>query len=251
MRPLRVAVFAVLLLPGLARAHPALDAARDRFEGGDLLGALEVCEEAERRTDLSRRDLERMFELRSLIYRILGDEAAVEAELTRLASIAPEHRFSDEVPPELRETFARARARLTGPIEVEIHGEPAAAGVTLGATVDNDPAGLVRRIRLFGRRDGALWQERDDALVLAAEGAPVEAYAEAVGPGGAVLARHGSREEPIEIDAGGAVSDGRRSPWPWVGLGAGLAAATVAVVLIVVLGGGGNATQPGFPREVP
>lgn len=236
-------------LATVASAQSPVDSARELYEAGNLNEALDAYAQIEQREDLSLDNLAEIFQTRALIYRILGDEGAEEAELTRLASIAPDHRFSSDVPPEVRERFATLRARLEGSLTLSVQARSSAESVTLVSNVENDPLEVVRSVVLRGRIEGADWVRGEGTLQLEAEiGDLVEYYAAAVGPGGAIVARHGSQADPrayrVEGQGGGGAP-----VWPWIVAGAGVVAVAVTVTIIVVLSSGETLTQPTAPME--
>src|SRR5690242_15135438 len=95
----------VLGVTGTAFAHPRLDDARARFDRADLRGALTALGRAEQASDLTRADVITLLEMRALVRFTLGDTGAMEEDLLRLASIDPDHRFGDDIPPDLSEAF--------------------------------------------------------------------------------------------------------------------------------------------------
>jgi hypothetical protein len=239
------AAVSISLVPLTASAHPLVDEGRRLYENGELLPALEVFGRAQAGDDLTLADLTEVFELRALVYRILGDEGAVEAELRRLAAIAPDHQFSQEVPPEVRETFVRMRARNRGRIEIRVEVDASGGSVALSARAHNDVAGLVDRIEIAGRTASQWAVDRAGTLSLeASPGERIEFYARAIGPGGVVLATLGDEDDPesrvIEDTSGGGLSG-----WVWLGIIGGSALVVAGVVVAVLL-----ATAPGDQWQV-
>jgi hypothetical protein len=95
--------------------------------------------------------------------------------------------------------------------------------------VTNDPHALVRTVRIHARAPGAAWIEAtgETMTVPAAPGARIELFAEAVGPGGATVARSGSPEAPQEATAGRAVPATATEPAEVSGAGQASSAAVV------------------------
>jgi hypothetical protein len=239
-------VVSVLLVAGTARAHPLVDEARASYENADFEGALDALSRAEASTELVLADLEALYDLRILVHLGMGDDEAVEADLRRLLSIAPAHEFGDATPPEVLEQASQVRTELGGPIRVVARAAPGTAGVRIEAEVRNDPSNVTRSVRIGVRRGGGVWRVVADTSTDVASGEAVEFYAEAVGPGGVVLATDGTRSGPRVWD-GGASSGG--VPWLWVGVGAGAVALIAVVVVVVATSGGGESerSQPSLP----
>jgi hypothetical protein len=124
--------------------------------------------------------------------------------------------------------------------------------VVLTARVERDPNGLVRETRIHHREPGMPWETTAGSEArVAAE--TVEHWAEAIGPGGAVLATAASADAPrrfsIEDDADGDGGAGDGVPlWVWIGGGA-LAVGLVVIVAVLIGSGGGESdqTRPAFP----
>jgi len=238
-----------VLCPAVARAHPAIDRARARFDEADFPAALEALERAERGTGLTVDDVAALLELRALASLANGDPAGMQRALGR------------DAPPEVAQSWTRARARSAGEPRVAVstrrHGEL----LEVSAQVENDPNELVRTFSLSVRVDHGAWQEAPGGSIAleAPVGARVEYWATAVGPGGAPLAQEGTAAAPrrvIELapgeDGNGSGDDrggGGISPWVWVALGAAvLVGAGVAVGLAAASSGGqSDITRPMLP----
>lgn len=265
MYPLRAApavlVFSVAIAAtGAAQAQTALERGEERLDQADFAGALSAFDEAERGDSLDREQLVHLYARRAITHLALGNTESMEADLRRLASLDPGHTFGPEARPELREGFERVSAAQGEPLRVELTTTQQPGAVRIEATVHGDTAHLAHRIRVGARRPGASWQvEEDGSLVLPATEGTVEHFAEVVGPGGAVVARDGSRDEPRTLTlqgsaAGGAPTapldggdgDDSTALGLWIGGGALVVAAVVGIVLLVVLSGN-DATQPDAP----
>lgn len=254
-----------------ARAdHPAVEEGRQALAAAEFRRAIEAFDEAER-GPLDRDAYIALLEGRALASWASGDEARARADLAALAAVDPEHVFPPEAPPDVTDLFAESVAARAGPLAATATFSP--TGDQVIVTVENDDTGLVTRVRGYVRPLGGSWSvaEADPPAaafpVPRAPGASAEAWAELLGPGGAVLATAGSEQAPIawrsphaaqvpadeprllrETDTGTEEDDG--STTLWVALGVGGAAVLAAVVLSwVVLSGGGEAdgAQPGRP----
>jgi hypothetical protein len=240
---LAAVAFALASSPLGAFAHPLVDEAQAKYEEADFEGALDALTRAEAGDGLTRADLVAVYELRILVHLGIGEDEAVGTDLRRLISIAPGHEFSDALPPEVLRRASQVREELGGQIAVNVRASPTTTGVTLAAEVTRDPENLTREIRIVSRRGDDAWQTtRGDSLELSGD-EEVEYYGEAVGPGGVVLATHGTESHPRTWGEGGG------SPWLWIGIGAGAAAvvALTIVIIAVATSGGGDQTSPTLP----
>jgi hypothetical protein len=216
---------------------------------------------AERAHDLDRDALIRLFEGRALLYRALGDEASMDADLVRLASIDPSHAFDAQTPPDLVEAFARARSGGPGPLRVEVEARATAGGAAISARAIGDAGGIVREVQVFGRTAGGAYRRTSgQELLVPRTSEAVEFFARAIGPGGAVVASHGEAEAPLVFGGDGpslAVAapgealatepeDDSMPVWPWL-VGAGVAVGIV-VVVVLVFTLRSDTTEPSFPH---
>lgn len=247
----------LLALPGLAKAHPDVDAAIAAYQSAEFEAALAAFERAERRTDLTREDLLQLLENRTLVSSAMQNQAAVEADLVRLAILDPEHQFSRQVPPDIRALFAELRADAPPMPRLEITATPREDGVTVEAHARGDTARLVRQVRLHGRRAGTEdWIEAtgEPLELAAARGDELEVWGELLGPGGVVLASEHSADAPrlvampTPVDEAAVTDDGDDGGGGSVLLWAGIAGAAAVVLLTVgiavgVSKGGGTSQQ--------
>lgn len=242
-----VVVALCLLAPSRAWAHPLVDEGLQRLRDADFAGALQVFEEAEAGDDLTRADLVALLAARATVHLALDDQAAAVLDLRMLATLDPRHVIDRTAPPDFRRAFARATQAVRGPLSVTATHERVADRVQIEARAHDDPAGVVRAIRVFVRRDGAwLPASTPPASLLVPASTSVEYYVEAVGPGGAVVARAGSRQFPRDVPGGNDEEPGG-TPWLWIGLGIG-GAVLVATVTIFVLAA---STSPNTVIEGP
>jgi len=251
------AVALMALLPAQAWAHPLLDRAQRLFEEAEFQGALDVYAQAEQATDLSRDDLVTLYRQRALVHHAMGNTSELELDVFRLATLEPNLTLDASVPPVVRRAFDEAKGRVGDPVHVEATSARMPDGVRVTARVQNDLAAIVQAVRVTTRVDGGEWRAvaASTASVAAAEGANVEYFAEAIGPGGAVVAWAGTRMQPLRFGAaaaegaagaggggggggGGPVDTGEGggvSAWPFI-IGGVLVAG--AIVLVVLLTGG-------------
>ncbi len=231
---------AVVLPAAAARAHPALDQARARFDEADFPGVLQALADAEQRTDLTATDVEALLELRAIASVANGDPAMMQGALASLASIAPDHALGPDAPPEVVQAFERIRSHTTARVGLAVVAERHGDRVLVRARVENDPTSIVGEVRTMVRVGRAPWRPAPGTglTVTARPGQSIEYYATAVGPGGAPLATDGSPEHPSRLatPAGSSAPDGNGSggvsPWIWVAIGALALGAGVTIALV-------------------
>lgn len=247
---LAVALCAITVLApaATALAHPLVDEGKRLYEEAEFARALDALGRAEAASDLAVDDVVRLFETRALVHLAMGHEDRMRADLRRLVAIAPTHAPGRDAPPDVMRAIEQIRAERHGLLRVIASTEAAPAGITIGVRVENDWADVVREVRTVGRVQGGTdWLQARDAplLVTTTAGDVVEYYAEAIGPGGAVLARSGSESEPLRAAGPGAGGGGEAEVWPWIVVGVGVALAAGAIVTAVVLtsGSGTVSTQ--------
>lgn len=263
----------VALSAGDAHAHPILDEAQRLFDEAEFEAALEVFHSAEEAGDLTRDDLVQLYESRALVHHTLGNTADLETDLMRLASLDPNHQFGRQVPPVVREAFEQAKARTTGQITIRLDGEIQPNGVRLSAQVQNDTSGIVQELRLGARAPGNAWTHRSNSA-LEMPGAPdttLEVYAEAVGPGGAVVATDGTPDDPVSsiiadlpdraangngdgvqiipTEIPDQTDDGGLPLWPFL-VGGGVLAVGAAILIAVLVAGSGSSNTALMPPMV-
>lgn len=247
------------LVPTAARADgDALAQAIAHVEDADFASALAAFENAESSSELTREDLARLYSHRATVHFALGEQRAMEADLARLVALDPEAALPASAPPPVHEALERARASVRPPT-LSAEARPTGTGVEVRARADQHGADLVRSLRAYARRERDEEWRRGDAGAVSIDAAPGDTvlwYAEAIGPGGAVLLSEGSRVDPgalvvpvpVASDAGG----GDETTWWLVGGGAAAAVvgAVVAVVAVVTTSGEPSTTLGG-PTLIP
>lgn len=267
---LLIALVALASLVGAstqARAQAPLERAQQALGEADFAGAVRAFDEAAQADEgLSREQLLDLYVGRAQAHLALGDPDAARADVRRLLSLDPGHELDYRVRPEIREMAEELRGEISGPLEVTAEVGAETGAVTVSATASDDPASLVREVRVFGRVGGGEWLSGVGSVVVpVASATTVEYYAQAVGPGGAVLATDGTegsprthayrdapadggdREPPLEDG-----SDGPDEGVLWAIGGIALAVGIAVVVTVLVLTSASNdATQPGSPMVFP
>ncbi|MCC7537358.1 MAG: hypothetical protein IT379_14140 [Deltaproteobacteria bacterium] len=260
----RVALTAAVVL-GIVGSH-AVAAAHDEVERGctlvsrgEFAQALVALERAEASSTMERADVVRALECRALVRFASRDMEALAGDLRRIASLDPEHRLSEDFPPDVAATFAElARGRSALAVRVTIERADGRARVAAVTTGDDDD--LVRRVRVRARVGRARWSEGTDVVELAASPEDAVAYeVTAIGPGGATLARSSDvsrgriarlatsrRARPEASAVRRARADGPTA-WPWVlAVAAGVVATGVVVGIVVATSEDGS--QPSAPQ---
>jgi hypothetical protein len=245
------AALVVLLVQGgvaTARAHDGVDRARALLEEARFDDALELADEVERGGGLDRAALLDVLEVRAVAAHALGRHADALTALRTLASVAPSHVLGPQVNPQLRERFDELRAE-TDPLRVEVTEESDGAAVVLRAEVTGDTLSLVRRVDV-NARTGDEWRTEEGSIRLEGDDLRVRVawYAEAFGPGGAVVATEGTRAEPRIFVPSGVGEDGGLSPWIFVGIGAGVLVVAAVIIIAAVAASSGD---PQTPVEQP
>jgi hypothetical protein len=154
------------------------------------------------------------------------------------------------------------REAEAGPrLAVVVEPVSAGGGIRLDARVENDRAELVRSVLIYVLDDAGRWRSVAPGTIVEASARAY--YAEATGPGEAVVASRGSAEAPVSLERGSGSGGGEAwpdpfrdgepnggggddGPWLWVGVGAGLAV-VLGVVIAVILLSGPDGTQPEPP----
>jgi hypothetical protein len=241
---------------------PSAADARQLVEVGDFEGAIAATEAAldtgsTGGASVARQEVARLLAVRALAFMALRDEPSIDVALGTLAHVDPDHRFDPTMPPDVVERFEVVRAqrpslRLSRPIvEVSATGARIVVAEPSVATVP----GLIRARRVVARQLPGDWRASDGGrLELTTATAPIEYYAELIGPGGVVLAQSGSAEaphrwsppagrtapSPAEVDEGGG--------WGWpVALGITGALAIAAVIVLVLVFTADRDSAPSFP----
>jgi hypothetical protein len=237
------------LVPAASLAQGRLAEARAAFDAAEFETALSRLDALDAAEDLSFEEVCGLLVLRAEVHLALGDDAAMQADLLGLVTIAPDATLPRTAPPELREAAERMRRREIGAPTVRAEARPTATGVELRARASGDDAGLVRRVRVRARGTDGTWREATDELDVTGTGA--DYWAAAIGPGGWVLATSGTESDPLRWGTG----SGRAREDTLV-LGLAIAGASAGLVLLTVIVGvavtssPGDRTQPTLPVVV-
>jgi len=234
------AMAGVGLLPQAATAQHNRWIAEARRLGGeaDFDAALAAFERAEREGGLSRADLVELLAQRSIIDHALRNEPAMQLDLGRLAALEPEYRFGLEALPQVRTSFDRLRLEVQ-PLKLELWLRKEHEQLEISAQYGRPPPQLVLDDRVYVRVHGQAWRSAPGRVAIAnPERQPVEYYAEAFGPGGALLIARGSRERPLrfvyEGPAAQAPSGDASKLW-WILGGSAVLLAGAAIVIVAMV----------------
>lgn len=249
-----LAVAATLMLASPALAHPLVDRGNHAYDEADFEGALSAFAAADAASDLTRADVIALLRGRALVQFALGAQREMHIALASLLALDPTWTPDAQVPPGVRTELEALRATHPAPLAVTLTATANVAGATVQATVEGDPGGLVREVRLSARTHGHEMVRAAGRSVLvpgAHSGETLDVVVSVIGPGGAVLTSLGDEPTPaaVIVEGGNAVTEGvprgggGGDSLPLVlGLvGGGVAiAAAVVIILFVVLSGQGN-----------
>lgn len=198
---LLLAVLAVLA-PARAFAHPLVDQAMTAYQSAQLDRGLELLDQAEQGTDLTRDDLAELLILRAMIHRAQRNMDLAEVDLLRLAGLDPERVLDRQVHPTLRRLFATVRERVPRAVRLDVTAERDGERVRISVAVVDDVAALTQGFRMHARPVGGTWRETTDSTLTvdARRSEAVEYWAEGIGPGGAPVATLGSATEPARLE---------------------------------------------------
>lgn len=241
-------------------AQDALAEAAAAFERAAFADAVEAYDRAAAGDGLERGEVLALLEGRALARHAARDHAGAERDLAALLSLEPEATLGEMAPPALQRAFARLRGEVTGALAMTSEAARVPDGFVVRARVQNDVESLVRAVHVYWQSEGE-WEHAEGREVRVVAGSTLRFYVEALGPGGAVLARHGSADAPeraAAIEGGASPVEAPMEPvsddsglWIGVGVGIGVAVlAAVAVVIAVVLAPPAG-TQPSAPMVLP
>lgn len=243
---------AVLLGPAaaLAQLDPEVESARQEALSGEFDAASAHLETALGRGDLSREDLIAIYEARVFISYAGGDSEALGEDLERIAALDPEHSFDPNYyATEVTDAFQDAVTARAGRLALETEALLLASGeLEVRGEIRNDPGDLVHSVLVYGREAGGEWQQGEGSLRadIAASGS-TEYYAEAVGPGGAIVANDGAEGAPLIFDGETSAEGGGVPLWVWIGGAAVIVAAVIIIAAVAASGGVSDDTQPSPP----
>lgn len=249
------------LVPATARAHPLVEDGVRFVQDAEFDAALAVFAAAEEATDLTAPELARLLAHRSLVHFALRHPELMRRDLAQLAAFAPEHPLPEHAPPPLEDAHARAiESRQQARVVAVVGAAPGGVHIASGSV--GAPAGLIRRLRVVAWEEGTaarLESDSGELRVPARHPGAVRYFVEALGPGGAVVARLGSQEAPhapgvaasapptsVDVDFSSPSQASGVDPRWWIGVG--VAAVTVISVIVAVVA---SSNSSGTPIEGP
>jgi len=212
-----------------AQPTSALTEARAAYENADFASTLEALSRVEAGSGLTRADVLALLELRALTEFATGATAALDSTLTRLLSLEPSYAAGPSAAPRFAALVETVRARGVLTLELTGTATPAPTGVRI-ALRTIDPSGLVLAHRVHWRDQGLEQSAEGTDVLVPTERSSLSWWAEAIGPGGAVLART-EPTEPTPAARSSATGD-RATP----AASGGADDSTLAIVLGVVAG---------------
>ena len=131
----------------------------------------------------------------------------------------------------------RSIAQEARPIELNLEVSRLRDRVTIRGSVTGDEAKLVRRVRLVAKQDGKWRRSLTGVLTVdLSESQRLDFYAEALGPGDAIVASEGNQESPLfRLFHSDEKESGGDDTALWVGIVSGATALAVAAVITAVL----------------
>ncbi len=249
LRPqaLSLRVLALVLLglcfPGQrALAHPGLDEAKQLISELEFEAALTAFQGAIDTGELTRAELVELLSERTLVLHALNRESELVQDFVWLAAIAPEHILDMRAPPAMVAMWKSVRDQARGALGVKLEHDVSNGEYRLRAELTGTvPEGA--RARIGVREGGGAWEitEGPDRVGAAPDLIELDVYAQALGPGGLVLAEDGSAEAPnhLVIDPRVATApvaapdrrdEHRRKRRAWI-IGGSAAAVAVAVAI--------------------
>lgn len=232
-----------------AHAHPELERGKHLMAELEFEAALQAFERAVDSHELSRDELLALLQERALALHALKREAELLRDFVWLAALAPEHILDTRAPPDLVAVWTSVRDQARGALGLKLEAEGAGRTLRLRAELTGTvPEGV--RTRIGVRTPGGEWEitEGPETLLGERPGEEVEAYAEALGLGGLVVAQAGDPERPLSFalhvtspnltsrhDGSDAAHKKRRRRAWLIGSSAVLAVAAATVTTIMLL----------------
>lgn len=233
--------------PGsVAPGSVALGEARAAYESADFAGTLAAVARAEEAASLSREELVELLSLRALAELATSASAPLDRTLVRLLSLDPGWTPGPSAAPRFVSAVEAARAR--GVPRLEVHASEVATreGTRVEAHAV-DPGLLVRGYRIrWTDAEGGVPRVVDAATALLPPRARALVRAEALGPGGAVLAQSGEvvvRAHDAERAVPGEGGSGDDTLVVVLGVVGAVALVGAAVAVAVVVGTGPGSDQ--------
>jgi hypothetical protein len=187
-----------------AYAHPELERGKRLAYELDLEQAVSAFDAAVASGALTRTELLELLRERVLLLYALKRETALRSDLTWLSALDPEQKLDLRAPTELIALWTSIRDQGHGPLRLELatrmRDVPQEVRLEARAELTGTvPEGARTRISL--RRKQELWRSQLGGAMhdQGAPGDSMQLYAEALGPGGTVVARLHSPTAPLQL----------------------------------------------------
>lgn len=185
------------LVPQAQAQSAHLDAAIEAYEQGEFATARDELDQAQQEDTLDRSSFVRLLVHRVLVAQPLGDDVLLETALLQLASLDRDA-LDGRAPPALMRRFEAASEQAgESLLAVNVGIQANEEEVVFDASTNGDIGALVERIVLRTRLPNGEWLEASGNAATHPRG-EVEYIAQAIGPGGAILAETGNEAAPIQ-----------------------------------------------------
>jgi hypothetical protein len=199
-----LAVLALALIEGTARADDALARARRAVATSDYVAARTELAAARDAGDHSPDDTAAIYRLTGIVEAALGNSDAATTAFIQLLALTPGATMSAGTSPKIRQPFDDAVRFLAGRAPLQVRTETRAAPPAISLIVVSDPVGMVARVRVVYAIDrgaeritDARASRRTDIALPA--GGRIDARVIALDTYGNRLVELGSKDAPITI----------------------------------------------------
>jgi|GEM_PF-7011842 len=195
-----LAVLGVWLPSQRASAHPGLDEAKRLITELEFDAALAAFQGAVDTGQLTRQELIELLSERTLVLHALHRETELVQDFVWLAALAPEFILDMRAPPALVAMWKSVRDQARGALGVKLSHDVSNGELRLHAELTGTvPEGARARIGL--RSAAGEWQltEGPERVLPATEPFEVDVFAQALGPGGLVVAEAGDADHPQHL----------------------------------------------------
>ena len=201
-----VAVALALACARVARAdNPSLARAKAALEKSDYPGAQEAVAEALADGSSGPAELAEIYRVSGIVAAALDNAKAATVEFERLLALDPKATLPAGTSPKITRPFetAQAEAAKRGPLKIGVTTAAAPPAVTIA--IQNDPRGMIARVRAIVRVDGGAEQPTERAAAprltidLPAKGRRIDVRVAALDAHGNRLAEVGSADVPLVI----------------------------------------------------
>lgn len=269
----------LLLFPAIASGQDSLAEARQKLENLDFPGALEASERALESPQAGPAELVDAYRVMGLSLSAQDRKKESLDAFIKLLSIDPDFQISADISPKLSAPFHQALVKARDFVPITLVHSPAGPRKNpqlkeLSVNLISDPHSLVKQLRACYRTGSEPWSRtppvevsQPDSFSLplpaGASSKDVQYYFEALTAAGGVLARAGSRDQPLGAKPAAtatapdpdslavppvALEDEHRdrgpewyqSWWFWTAVGAVVVGASVGVYAGVASGGDGS-----------